>query len=377
MLRLLELAMSSNASWCLALPLFLLTLLSQHVPSQVSCLSIAIPSDTITDIAFDVFWIRDSTDPTVFSLTREWMRPSTGAFEGGGIFANVSGTQGESLDSQSVTLSVTEFGTFIMYGLVLESTTTSTFYTSPSFTVLSPSQASQTALTTTEVVYLGTSFSVPPISSSTTATSSSSSVTATIGVSNPSVSADSAVSSASSHSSNTPAIAGGVVGGVLCVLIVGGTLLFLCRRQRSKDETNDIPKDTAITPSTTQVPHSWLFNSTPNAAIEPFHPSSYTPALPRSGYATNTTSHVKSSVYSPSRSSIDFRGSIMAQYYGSGAPPSSMAASSTIDQYVVAAEAPPSYDQPHFVLTPTLARSQYEASCRDTVASYLEGRRCT
>ncbi|KAJ3773984.1 hypothetical protein FB446DRAFT_771411 [Lentinula raphanica] len=383
-----------SSIWCLARPFLLLASLL-HVCSHVSGFSVAIQSDSITGVAFDVFWIRNSTDPTVYSLERQWMRPTTGEYEGGGFIANVSGTQGESLDTQSASLTVAEFGTFIMYGVVLDSTTTSTFYTSPSFTVLSPGQASETTLVTTEVIYLGTSFSVPPIATSATSSAGSltEATTTALSSSNPSASAGSANSeTSSSHSSNHAAIIGAVVGAILGALIFGACFVFYRRRRQTKQAQKDnttgaqTRSDSAKQMASTGVPPSWLLNHAPSSTDVPFSDYQPAPAMTyaplrsdamRSSDMSWATSQAKSTVYpqsattvysqssttymtpsSPVTSSIDYRGSIMAQYYHDAptAPPGSILESTVNGCGIGIPEAPPDYDQAHFVLTPTPAR---------------------
>lgn len=77
---------------------------------HVLAFSLAVPVDPITEVAFPVVWQRDSIDPTVFSLDRQWKSPSTNEFTGGGIFAEINGTLGDSLDPQTASLVVTESG---------------------------------------------------------------------------------------------------------------------------------------------------------------------------------------------------------------------------------------------------------------------------
>lgn len=66
----------------------------------------AIHNDPVSDIAFPVFWQRDPTDPTVFSLESQNFSSNPGVFTDAGIFANISGSEGDSLDPQETPLVV-------------------------------------------------------------------------------------------------------------------------------------------------------------------------------------------------------------------------------------------------------------------------------
>ncbi|KAE9393076.1 hypothetical protein BT96DRAFT_999787 [Gymnopus androsaceus JB14] len=215
--------------------LTLATLILPHITLQARAFSFAIPSNPIQNISFPVIWQRDSTDPTMFSLDRQWKDPSTNKSKGGGIFAEINGTVGESLDPQTSSLQLAESGTFIMYGLVTRSPhTKSTFYISPTFTVLGSLEAVQT----TGIIYLGTSFPLAgptssSISSSSLAGSGSSAPTAVSTVSGASDPTSSTSSSLDHSSDNTAAIIGGVVGGVIVVFAIA-VFTILLRRQNRK-----------------------------------------------------------------------------------------------------------------------------------------------
>ncbi|KAJ4486366.1 hypothetical protein J3R30DRAFT_3697881 [Lentinula aciculospora] len=145
--------------------------------SYAFAFSLAIPPDPITNISFSVVWQRDSSDPTSFLLDRQYhYPPPIDTFGGGGYFASVNGTLGDSVDPQTTSLKVAT--TFIMYGIVTDSAATSTFYISFTFTVYSPDQAASTNLITTE-----TSFPATPASASVSAsiTSSHSGITTDAG----------------------------------------------------------------------------------------------------------------------------------------------------------------------------------------------------
>ncbi|KAF9071819.1 hypothetical protein BDP27DRAFT_1361489 [Rhodocollybia butyracea] len=97
--------------------MFLVLAILYHAVLHILAFSIAIPGNPVSNISFTVIWERDSTDPTVFALGQQLEDSPTAEFSGSGIFANISGTQGQSVDTQAVNLTVKDSGTFIIYGL--------------------------------------------------------------------------------------------------------------------------------------------------------------------------------------------------------------------------------------------------------------------
>ncbi|KAF9071822.1 hypothetical protein BDP27DRAFT_460642 [Rhodocollybia butyracea] len=115
MLELSDIRSSMSPASRLVLVLAILS----HTVLSILAFSLAIPGDPVSNISFPVIWERNSTDPTVFSLGQQLEDSSTGEFTGGAIFANINGTQGESVDPQAVNLTVNDSGSFVIYGLVI------------------------------------------------------------------------------------------------------------------------------------------------------------------------------------------------------------------------------------------------------------------
>ncbi|KAF9071821.1 hypothetical protein BDP27DRAFT_1321429 [Rhodocollybia butyracea] len=202
---------------------------------NILAFSLAIPGDPISDISFPVIWERNLTDPTVFSLGQQLEDSLTGR---GDIFASINGTQGQSVDPQTVNLTVKSSGYFVIYGLVIGAAT-STFYISPTFVVLSPDQATSTTVNTAET-YLGTSFPLTPTSTtsipsslpSTTSTSTNTGSTS-IPQASPTTSSTnstSSTSSAKSSNSKTSVIVGSIIGGIAGLSIISKLLSSVCKR---------------------------------------------------------------------------------------------------------------------------------------------------
>ncbi|KAF9071824.1 hypothetical protein BDP27DRAFT_1418642 [Rhodocollybia butyracea] len=190
-------------------PASLVLAILSHAVLSIPAFSLAIPGDPVSNVSFPVIWERNSTDPTVFSLGQQLEDSSTGQFSRGEIFANISGTQGQSVDPQAINLTVNASGT-----------ATSTFYISPTFAVLSPAQAASTTVNSAEI-FLGTSF--PLTLTSTTSVPSSPASASTNTGSTPIPEASPAAGSAGSATNDghkTGVIAGGVVGGVVALSVL-------------------------------------------------------------------------------------------------------------------------------------------------------------
>ncbi|KAF9071820.1 hypothetical protein BDP27DRAFT_1418639 [Rhodocollybia butyracea] len=202
--------------------MFLALATLSHAVLNILAFSLAIPADPVSNISFPVIWERDSTDPTVFSLGQQLEDSSTGQFSGGGIFANISGTQGQSVSPQAVNLTVNDSGTFVIYGLVI-GTATSTFYTSPTFVVLGPAQAASTISVNPAETYLGTSFPLTPTSTTSIPSSPTSTSTSNSLASTPEASPTSSTKSGKSTKNKI----GDIIGDVIAGLIALSVLLFL------------------------------------------------------------------------------------------------------------------------------------------------------
>ncbi|KAF9071792.1 hypothetical protein BDP27DRAFT_1418617 [Rhodocollybia butyracea] len=197
-----------------------------HTVLHILAFSIAIPDDgPVSNISFPVTWERDSTDSTVLSLDRLLEDSSTGVFSGGGIFANISGSQGQA--------------------------TTSTFYISPTFAVLSPAQGASTIVNSAET-YLGTSFPLTPTSATSILSSPVSTSTSTNSTSIPNPSPITSSTGSARRNHNTGAIAGGVVGGIVAIFIMAA-LIFLLHRERLRSKNVGLIETHPITQPSREV----------------------------------------------------------------------------------------------------------------------------
>jgi hypothetical protein len=91
--------MFSSTSWLLTWPI--LVFFFPYVTRVVS-FSVAIPDGTGVNEPFWVEWERDADDPTTFTLELQiQIAGTTTMFGGGGAFAEIEGTMGESTDPQT------------------------------------------------------------------------------------------------------------------------------------------------------------------------------------------------------------------------------------------------------------------------------------